>query len=167
MGRVMINGFMLIEAADLRDYEVPLWASVYLHDLSRQHDGFCEEHGGRAIDKYHVSTAIQDTLARGGLTVNQWPQVETAVTQHCYRSELDDTHKHYRLVSLLKDADALDRIRLGDLDPSFLRNAVSHRLIRFAEELYYLSDNHFDNDDPELMQKLVKTATYLLTDYDI
>ena len=37
---------------------------------------------------------------------------------------------------LLKDADALDRVRLGDLDPSYLRHPEARTMVGFAQELY-------------------------------
>ena len=40
------------------------------------------------------------------------------------------------LLWLLKDADALDRVRLGDLDPRHLRSANARDLIESADELY-------------------------------
>lgn len=45
------------------------------------------------------------------------------------------------LYLMFKDADALDRVRLGphDLDPSFLRTEESHELLPFAQHLFALS----------------------------
>lgn len=164
VGRVMIYGFMLIAATGMSEFEVPLWAAAYLHDLSRQHDGYCEEHGGWAYQKFLASPVIKDTFVRGGLRQEHLPSVKTAVTHHCFRAELDGAHPHYRLTSLLKDADALDRIRLGDLDPSYLRNSETLQLIRFAETLYYNSDDEYENSDPALMPKLWDTAQSILAD---
>ncbi len=158
VGRVMINGFVLINITKSQELEVPLWASVYLHDLSRQHDGFCEQHGLMAINKFRESPEIQASLKRGGLQRDHWPMVVMAVEHHCYRQESDSLHPYYKLLSLLKDADALDRVRLGDLDPSYLRHNESHEIIRFAEELFYYSEEHFKNNDPDLMQRLWDTA---------
>jgi len=36
----------------------------------------------------------------------------------------------------LKDADGLDRVRLGDLDPSYLRLPQSREMAAFARELF-------------------------------
>ena len=40
------------------------------------------------------------------------------------------------LTRLLKDADNLDRVRLGDLDPRFLRHSSAKDLTGFAERLF-------------------------------
>ena len=37
---------------------------------------------------------------------------------------------------VFKDADALDRWRIGDLDPSFLRTRSAHRLINVSDTLW-------------------------------
>src|SRR5678816_252081 len=49
VGRVMIHAFRLIEATGHRDDAARLWGAVYLHDLARTHDGFCEVHGRDAV----------------------------------------------------------------------------------------------------------------------
>ena len=40
------------------------------------------------------------------------------------------------LSKLFKDADALDRVRLGDLNEKYLRNDFSHDLIDFSNKLF-------------------------------
>jgi hypothetical protein len=66
------------------------------------------------------------------------PWIERAVTLHCLPSRLEPAHDDARwpLVALLKDADGLDRVRLGDVDPSYLRHPESHNMIDFAETLF-------------------------------
>jgi hypothetical protein len=57
-----------------------------------------------------------------GLDRGSETQIRTAVVHHCQPLELDRAHPHWRLTSLLKDADGLDRVRLGELDQRYLRN---------------------------------------------
>jgi hypothetical protein len=40
----------------------------------------------------------------------------------------------------LKDADGLDRVRLGDLDPRYLRNPEALGMVGFAERLFDRTD---------------------------
>ena len=42
------------------------------------------------------------------------------------------------LTRLLKDADNLDRVRLGDLNPKFLRHESARDLTGFAKRLFQL-----------------------------
>jgi len=55
--------------------------------------------------------------------------------------ELDRSDPAWCLAAILKDSDALDRIRLGDgnLDTSFLRFRESVGMIDFARQLYFSS----------------------------
>ncbi len=38
-------------------------------------------------------------------------------------------------MALLKDADGLDRVRIGDLDPRYLRTSEALEMLDFAEQL--------------------------------
>lgn len=69
-----------------------------------------------------------------------YANIHTAVVHHCTLKELDRAHAHWRLTSLLKDADALDRVRLGDLDPRYLRNAEAQSMACFAQALFDATD---------------------------
>jgi hypothetical protein len=80
------------------------------------------------------------------------------VVHHCTVTELPHRHPHWRLTSLLKDADALDRVRIGDLDPRYLRNSEAHPMIEFAHTLFERTDGviplgraHFAELWPEAM----------------
>ena len=59
--------------------------------------------------------------------------IHTAVVHHSLPKELDRAHPHWRLTSLLKDADGMDRVRLGDLEPRYLRHTQSLEMVAFAE----------------------------------
>ena len=50
-------------------------------------------------------------------------------------------HPHRRVIKLLKDADGLDRVRLGDLDSDYLRHAEARGMVRFAQRLYGDTDH--------------------------
>ena len=76
--------------------------------------------------------------------------IQTAVTHHCLPRELERAHPHWRLTALLKDADGLDRVRLGDLDARYLRHPEARQMTRFAQVLFDethgripLGDGHF------------------------
>lgn len=68
--------------------------------------------------------------------------IKTAVSNHSQYVELRKNHPHYLVTSLLKDADALDRIRLGDgnLNPKYLRHKASLELKDFSRNLYLKSE---------------------------
>lgn len=109
------------------------YRAALLHDLGRTHDGVCFEHGRRA------AAAKRWVLAELGLEVDDadWAVVARAVAEHCTRDfPLAATLPDLAL-ALLKDADGLDRCRIGlAADPSYLRLAFSAGLLPAADRLY-------------------------------
>lgn len=140
VSRVMVHAFQLIEGTGWTAEAPRLWAAVYLHDLARTHDGICYRHGGDAMKKLETLPHVKELFARGGVKEDDYPVIHTAVVQHSLPKELDRAHPHWRLTSLLKDADGLDRVRLGDLDPTFLRNAETPAMVDFAQRLFDATD---------------------------
>lgn len=139
VSRVMVHAFQLIAATGWTEEAPRLWAAVYLHDLARTHDGECQRHGGDAMKKFRTLPALRELFAAGGVVEEDYPAIRTAVTHHCL-PELDRSHIHWRLTSLLKDADGLDRVRLGDLDLRYLRYPESRGMVDFAERLFHAAD---------------------------
>jgi len=68
--------------------------------------------------------------------------IKTAVSNHSQYVELRKYHPHYLVTSLLKDADALDRIRLGEnnLNPKYIRHEASLELKDYSRSLYLKSE---------------------------
>lgn len=138
--RVVVHAIRLI-AATGQDHLAPqLWASVFLHDLARTHDGVCHRHGADAAQRLREELDLQRRLMEGGITPADYPAIEAAVTAHSAPKEVSREHPHWPLIALLKDADGLDRVRLGDLDPRYLRHPQAKEMIPFAQAL-------FDNTD--------------------
>ena len=123
VARVMVHAFRLLAKTGWMDHAPRLWAAVYLHDLARTHDGVCHRHGADAMNKFQGLPHLRELFARGGVADADYGAIHTAVVHHCLPKELDRQHPHWRLTALLKDADGLDRVRLGDLNPRYLRTA--------------------------------------------
>ena len=92
------------------------------------------------------------------MTEDDYPAIRTAVVYHSLPKELDRGHRHWRLTSLLKDADGLDRVRLGDLDSRYLRNQEAQSMVDFAQTLFdwtdrvaQTGDDHFARLWPEVL----------------
>ena len=134
----MVHALRLLDATRLPHEGTRLWAAVFLHDLARTHDGEDHEHGADAVERFHNEPSLRERLEQGGVTSSDLPAIEKAVTLHCMPNEMEPPrhHDYWPLVALLKDADALDRVRLGDLNPSFLRFRVSVAMVPFAQALF-------------------------------
>lgn len=139
--RVMVHAIRLAEATGQTDTLGPrLWASVFLHDLARTHDGVCHVHGAHAAARLRAETDLQARLAEAGLTPGDYDAIEAAVTAHSAPKEVPRDHAHWPLIALLKDADGLDRVRLGDLDPRYFRHPHTAAMVPFAERLFRATD---------------------------
>jgi hypothetical protein len=140
VSRVMVHAFRLLEATGWPEEAPRLWAAVYLHDIARTHDGRCSRHGADAMKRLETLPQVRELFAQGGVQDSDYALIHTAVVHHSLPKELDRDHPHWRLTSLLKDADGLDRVRLGDLDPGRLRNPQARDMIPFAQELFEETD---------------------------
>lgn len=135
--RVLLHTLNLCSLPDLR---ILRNAAVY-HDIGRTHDWEDEVHGRSAIRK------LEELGIMGILFQKEEDEklFRYIVEQHCTsdKTGLDsawlyakDTERAHRLLKTFKDADGLDRVRLGDLDPKYLRHEESKRLVRKAQELF-------------------------------
>ena len=135
VARVLVHALRLIEATHAEEDAPRLWAAVYLHDIARRHDGGCKRHGADAWARLASLPETQALLARGGVRQEDHPAIEAAVTRHC-NGEPSPGEPHYRLMALLKDADGLDRVRLSDLRPEWLRHDEARTMVAFAQQLH-------------------------------
>jgi hypothetical protein len=155
------HAFRLIDATGWIEEGPRLWAAVYLHDIARTHDGVCYRHGNDAMKKFEALPHLRELFTRAEVRDEDYPPIHTAVVHHCLPEELDRAHPHSRLTSLLKDADGLDRVRLRDLNPRYLRNPEARGMIDFAKALFTATDgivpnggDHFDYLWPEALRIL-------------
>jgi hypothetical protein len=132
----MTLAFALLDLVEAPAEAPRLWGAVYLHDVARTHDGRCHQHGTNAIKRLDELPDTRALFRLAGIRPEDDEAVATAVKFHSLPEELMENHPHRRLTALLKDADGLDRVRLGDLDPYRLRFPVSRTLVGFARVLY-------------------------------
>ena len=121
---------------DLRDTQLLLLACAY-HDTGRLSDWLDDAHGRRSAYKLEALT---------GLRGDELAMVMAAVEAHSRRDEdMDEILASYhpaepercrRLALMLKDSDGLDRVRISDLDPSYLRLPAAAGHAGFARFLF-------------------------------
>lgn len=114
---------------------------AYIHDMARLHDGYCTRHGADAA-RFKLPL-YYDLFKRNGANSDDLKIIQQIVTWHSLPNEPTRDHNIWPTLAILKDADALDRIRLGehDLNPDYLRHPETHKSIIFGEELFYKTDN--------------------------
>ncbi|MDY0342326.1 MAG: hypothetical protein RBR28_02065 [Lentimicrobium sp.] len=142
--RVMIHVLNLGVLSGFESEARTAFFAAYIHDMARKHDGYCTRHGADAAEN-HLDE-YRGLFERNGASEANMLQIAFAVKLHSLPDAPSPEDVSQRVLYLLKDADALDRIRLGedDLDTSFLRFDVSHRCIPFARQLYF-STNHLSS----------------------
>ena len=125
------------------------WTAA-VHDVGRLDDGVDRGHGARSaawvLD--HLPTVRPDT-ARLDLGL---------IAELCRWHEIRDQEIERLSLELLilKDADALDRTRLGDLDPRRLRLAASHALIQPANHLERATNRYGTITAADVLQAATK-----------
>jgi HD superfamily phosphodiesterase len=156
--RVMCNSLALGKRLKFgRESRLAL-CSAFIHDMARKHDGKCTMHGAWAAEE--KLPLFRDLFLSIGVMQNEIEEIRIAVTNHSLPEELPSFHDYYVTTAILKDADALDRIRLGDsnLKPDFLRFGESRELIPFSERLYHQTNGITDLD----FDKTLKTYASLV-----
>lgn len=137
--RVLLHTLDISAGVGVADWErqAAVLAAAW-HDIGRVHDG---------ADYYHGALSAGKVVGLG-LQIGIEPRVRDAalfaVTHHSgseVHAERDaewnrDGGATLRVFQILKDADALDRVRLGDLDTDYLRFEYSVTRVDRAWELF-------------------------------
>ena len=129
--------------ASMEQLEEPLLrqylAAASYHDVGRTFDGLDWEHGLRSAERLGTLTGYRGENLReiqGAVAAHSFPdeQMEERVMSYTPQNK----PRAIRLAELLKDADNLDRVRLGDMNPRFLRNDSAKSLVKFTGRLFQL-----------------------------
>lgn len=135
--RVMIHCLRLGILTGKKKEALISFFGAYIHDMARLHDGYCTKHGADS-SKYKLPL-YQSLFRQCGAKDQDIKTIQQIVTWHSLPNEPAKDHPVWETLALIKDSDALDRIRLGahDLNPNYLRYEETHKCIAFGEELFY------------------------------
>ena len=152
--RVMTMVYLLGEELKLGKKRDLAFMAAFIHDMARKHDGFCMHHGKWAAKS--KLPLFSDLFINNGAANSDLDEIAFAVKNHSLYLHPGKSHPYYTTLALLKDADALDRIRIraDDLNPDYLRFKISHSFIKTSEKLYY-STKHLKEMHP---LELIETA---------
>lgn len=127
-----------LEKYDDNDTNILIEASKF-HDIGRTHNGVCLIHGMQSNKKIVRHNLLE------GFSVEDENILKYVVHNHCINDKytkdnidsfsIKDKQRATRLLMAFKDSDGLDRVRIGDLDPSYLRTESSKGLIDLAWKL--------------------------------
>lgn len=106
------------------------------HDVGRTFDGLDLEHGARSAEQLEALCSFEgDALLQLKAAVAAHSQPDRLMEEILAQYAPQDMARTRQLACLLKDADNLDRVRLGDLKPEFLRHESAIALTDFSARL--------------------------------
>ncbi len=125
--RVLLLAYMIIQAGKLKLTKAELEQlrmAIDYHDIGRTNDAEDDSRGAASRRIYEMRFSD--------------PTVGFLIQYHCLDDRTAESHltnsRVKLLYQILKDADALDRVRFGiaELDVNFLRLPISHKLVPLA-----------------------------------
>ncbi|MBA4372088.1 MAG: hypothetical protein C0402_04430 [Thermodesulfovibrio sp.] len=125
--------------------------AAFIHDMARKHDGRCHMHGTWAAE--NKLPLFRELFLSLGVAGKDLEEIRVSVSNHSLLEELAPDHPFYMTTAILKDADALDRVRLGEnnLKTDLLRLPESRELIAISRELYHRTKNESEPDFEKIL----------------
>ncbi|MDD4802760.1 MAG: HD domain-containing protein [Syntrophomonas sp.] len=139
--RVLLLSLIIsyLEKYHEKDRSLLCLAAIY-HDIGRNNDGYDPDHGMASYDKIISNKLIAaDKYPELGILrfiVENHAIPDQSAYKYLNRYSLSDVDRTLRLYDAFKDADGLDRVRIRDLNPEYLRTGSAKRLLLAAHQLY-------------------------------
>ncbi len=121
----LVTAIGVVEAVTAEELDW-LQSAALLHDIGRDHDGVDWQHGEASHQK----------AVRLGLLSADGPVRDIIVSHSRDDRRMLTGHAVPHLIRIFKDADGLDRVRIGDLDSRYLRTATGRMLTPVAWPFY-------------------------------
>ena len=165
ISRVTFLATILASIDDLSEHDKSLLlVAARYHDIGRRNDREDKEHGSLSVEKIHEFNLLSE------YSEDDRQIIEFSIKHHSLSRQENEValenipenkREKYRLIlSYLKDADALDRVRIVNrsmqLDPKRLRCETARKMIDFA----YINFNNFSS----FIQECKVTSNRLTSD---
>ncbi len=143
--RVLLLSILLacLERFSPADRDLLAWTAI-CHDIGREDDGYDPGHGQASYARTCRECLVRWTdpgekeIFRFIVENHDLP--DSKAYQRVQRYQLGEMDRTLRLYDTFKDADGLDRVRLGDLNPDYLRTTSAPRLLLVAHQIYFQPD---------------------------
>lgn len=136
------NGFLYKEEYKLRGVDIAiLVVSAMLHDIGREHDEEDLLHGQLSVEKTerlginYLGLQGEDMEITKFIMANHNIPDNLAMKNLKASTTIRNKKRAKQLYNLFCDADGLDRVRLGDLDITYLRHDKTKLLVGYAEDV--------------------------------
>ena len=146
--RVLLIARKLADLEHLPSFQKDLleFCAIF-HDRGREGDGVDYVHGQESIfilKENHFFGASRFDLQLTRYIIENHCINDKAAFQIAGKYDLPDETEGIYMLKLFKDSDNLDRFRLGDFNPDYLRIENSHQIIPFARDL---NSKRFSTDE--------------------
>ena len=145
--RTMLHGAMCAAAEGLDESDTALLMDMCsYHDTGRNSDWLDNAHGYRSSLNLSRLTGREGEELRCIMAgVEAHSLSDRAMQQVLEQHAPADMARARRLAELLKDSDGLDRVRINDLNPKFLRREASRQRADFAQ---YVFERYSELEEP-------------------
>jgi hypothetical protein len=137
--RVLLLALLIGHQKELSEEEKDALGMVAVfHDSRRLDEGIDKGHGGRAAEYYRDYCREHDlSYDERTYYITYYHDQDDSLGLSEIKKSSSLSERAVLLYQVFKDADALDRFRLGPdgLDVNFLRTEEAHRLVDFAKDL--------------------------------
>ena len=125
------------ERLSFEDFALALEGAKY-HDTGRINDLEDYYHGRRSsmIIDFLREKYSEDDLSYLKAIVEAHSIPDNEKDKMIDKYQLQDKERYYKLLDILKDSDGLDRVRIRDLNPKYLRTEKAKELPSFAYDLF-------------------------------
>lgn len=131
--RVMFLSLIIASQLDCKKHDLyTLVETSVFHDICRENDDVDEIHGLNAYGIYEEYNGKSDLMK---FLLTYHCKDDSEAIHYLKQSNILDKENAYKIFSIFKDADALDRVRFGvkDLDINYLRNDISKQMVLVAQ----------------------------------
>ena len=128
-----------IESGYIQEGKTAFLAAL-MHDTARTNDGKCDDHGLWAVEKkWSLFKPLFELFVQ---SESDFQAIADSCIYHSKWKEAPQNHPHLISINILKDADALDRFRLGEdyFNKKYLRFEQTHQYIESAKKLVQIQN---------------------------
>lgn len=134
--RVLFNALLLVQVQGIaltKKESHQLCDAILYHDIGRTNDDVDDSHGAKSNDIYY--DAVPECNSATAFLIEYHCLDDRKALADLKASNIRNKERVWLLYTILKDADALDRVRFGmrAVDPKYFRNEMAHKLLPTAQ----------------------------------
>ena len=134
--RVLFDALLLVQVQGIaltKKESHQLCDAILYHDIGRTNDDVDDSHGAKSRDIYYDTAS--DCNSATAFLIEYHCLDDRKALADLKVSNIRDKERVWLLYTILKDADALDRVRFGmwAVGPKYFRNEITHKLLPTAQ----------------------------------